>query len=210
MTIASENPNTVMGRVTALLEPFRDTAGLTLTELARRTGFPRSSTHRMLLQLVQVGLVHRNGTTYSLGPKLLELGASARDHDRVHQAALPTLYSLRRDTGLVVHLAVLEGESLLYLEKIGGRWSTDLRTRAGERRLARETIEGAAMLAFRESADRTVTCGGDRICCAAAAFDSGRGEIAALSVAGPREHAPADLVQRVRDAADTVSARATH
>ncbi|MFD6856138.1 IclR family transcriptional regulator [Rhodococcus sp. NPDC060090] len=210
MTATFESPNTVMGRVTALLQPFRDTEGLTLTELARRTGFPRSSTHRMLLQLVQVGLVHRDGTTYHLGPKLLELGALARTHDRVHQVSLPTLYDLRRHTGLVVHLAVLEGESLLYLEKIGGRWSADLRTRAGERRPARGTVEGAAMLAFRDAADEAATCVGDRICCIAAAFDAGHGEIAALSVAGPREHVPDDLSRRVRAAADTVATRAAH
>ncbi len=43
MTTALDGPHSVMGRVTALLEPFRDAEGLTLSELARRTGFPRSS-----------------------------------------------------------------------------------------------------------------------------------------------------------------------
>ncbi|HET8994583.1 MAG TPA: helix-turn-helix domain-containing protein [Rhodococcus sp. (in: high G+C Gram-positive bacteria)] len=206
MTTALEGPQTVMGRVTALLEPFRDTEGLTLSELARRTGFPRSSAHRMLLQLVKVDLVRRNGTTYYLGPKLVELGALAVAHDRVHRATLPAMYDLRRDTGLVVHLAVLESDSLLYLEKIGGRWSTNLHTRTGERRPAAETVEGAAALAFRGGNDG-VADGGSHIRCVAAAFDAGYGEIAVLSLTGPREQVSDDLDRRVREAACAVSAR---
>ncbi|TCN50759.1 DNA-binding IclR family transcriptional regulator [Rhodococcus sp. SMB37] len=206
MTTALDGPHSVMGRVTALLEPFRDAEGLTLSELARRTGFPRSSAHRMLLQLVKVDLVRRNGTTYHLGPKLVELGALAVAHDRVHRAALPAMYDLRRDTGLVAHLAVLEGDSLLYLEKIGGRWSTSLHTRTGERRPAAETVEGAAALAFCEGNDG-IAVGGDNIRCVAAAFNAGHGEIAVLSLTGPREHVPDDVGRRVHAAAHAVAAQ---
>lgn len=206
MTSPLESPHTVMGRVTMLLEPFRDTGGLTLSELARRTGFPRSSAHRMLLQLVEVGLVRRDGTTYHLGSKLVELGALALAHDRVHQAALPVMYDLRRNTGLVVHLAVLDGDSMLYLEKIGGHPAADQRTRTGERQPAAGTVEGAAALACREDRETRIACGGAPIRCVAVAFDAG-GEIAVLSAAGPHNKLPDDPILRVREAADAVAAQ---
>lgn len=219
MPAAIESSQTVMGRVALLLEPFRTADGLTLTELAQRTGFPRSSTHRMLLQLVKVGWIRRSGTTYHLGPKMIELGALAQAHDRIHRAALPTMYDLHEDTGLVVHLAVLEGQSLLYLEKVGGRWAADMHSRAGQRRPARETTAGVALLTRRDGPDpgvcdgflfaSGVVHGGNRIRGIAAAFDAGRGEIAALSLAGPPETIPPGADIRLRHAADAVAATLT-
>lgn len=221
MSGASESPQSVLGRVTLLLEPFRTAEGLTLTELAQRTGFPRSSTHRMLLQLVKVGWISRTGTTYRLGPKMIELGALARIHDRIHKAALPALYDLQTETGLVVHLAVLDGGDLLYLEKIGGRWTSEMPSHVGERRPADETAAGIAMLHHRDGshvhsseadaflASGGVVRGGNPVRCVAAAFDAGDGEIAAIALAGAEGRLPEGASRLVRDAADAVSARLT-
>lgn len=195
-TTDDDRPQTVMGRVLVLLEPFRESGGLTLTELADRTGFPRSSTHRLLLQLVKVGWLRRSGTTYQLGPKMMELGSLAQNHDRIYRAAVSAMYQLYRRTGMAVHLTVLEGDDLLCLEKIGGRWAGVLRTRVGQRRPARETAEGAALLALRDGYGSVVQecivgCGaGEQVRCVAVAFDAGHGEIAALSLAGPAGRTP--------------------
>lgn len=215
MSTANDNrPQTVMGRVLLLLEPFRESAGLTLTELAARTGLPRSSAHRMLLQLVAVGWLRRHGATYHLGPKMVELGSLAQNYDRVHRAAVATMYQLHRRTGSAVHLAVLERDDLLYLEKIGGRWAaTMLPTHAGQRRPARETVEGAALLACRDgcaSAVREHIAGqerGEPVHCVAVAFDAGHGEIAALSLTGPAGRMPTSAVRDLVAAADLVAAR---
>ncbi len=191
-----ERPQTVMGRVLLLLEPFRDSDNLTLTELAERTGFPRSSTHRMLLQLVEVGWIHRTGTTYHLGPKLAELGSLAQSHDQIHQAALASMYQLHKRTRMAVHLAVLDGDDLLYLEKVGGRWAATLPTNVGQRRPAHETVEGAALLAHRDSqepgaAERILDgAAGEQVHCVAIAFAAPNGEIAALSLTGPAGRTP--------------------
>ena len=211
------HPSSVMGRLGLLLEPFRDTDGLTLTELCRRTGFPRSSAHRMLLQLVRVGWMRRTGTTYHLGPKIVELGALAQAHDRIHSAALPAMYDLHHETGLIVHLTVLDDDQVVYLEKVSGIRVTD-NTWAGQRRPAEETVAGVALLARRDGTHPIPTDGNG--CSFAdgvvhsgacfrhivAAFAAGDGELAALSLAGPAEAIPEDAARRVRHAADRLEA----
>lgn len=51
----SDVPVAVIDRAARLLEAFRDSERLTLAELTRLTGMPRSSTHRLLTQLVEIG-----------------------------------------------------------------------------------------------------------------------------------------------------------
>lgn len=214
-TTDEDRPQTVMGRVLVLLEPFRESGSLTLTELAERTGFPRSSTHRMLLQLVEVGWLRRSGTTYHLGPKMMELGSLAQNHDRVYRAAVSAMYQLHKRTGMVVHLTVLEGDELLCLEKIGGRWAAMLPTHVGQRRPAGETVEGAALLALRDGhmpavRERVVECGaGERVRCLAVAFDAGRPEIAALSLTAPLGWAPEGVDRELVEVAGLVAAELT-
>lgn len=214
MTAVDNRPQTVMGRVLLLLEPFRECESLTLTELADRAGFPRSSAHRMLSQLVEVGWLRRNGTAYRLGPKLAELGSEARAHDRIYRAAATTMYKLHKCTGMAVQLSVLEGDDLLFLEKIGGRWAdAALRTRVGQRIPVRGTVEGAAMSALRHgrgpSARERMVCGptGEQVCCIAIAFDAGRHELAALSLTGGVERMSEDAVRELALAADHVASK---
>ncbi|ORK00015.1 IclR family transcriptional regulator [Prescottella equi] len=146
-TTDASSPIAVIDRVAVLLDAFREAERLTLSELSRRTGFPRSSTHRMLLQLVRIGWIRRHGHAYELGMKMLELGSLAQHHDRVHQAALPVMHELHNATGLVVHLAVLDGPDVLYLEKIGGRFTLSVPSRVGGRQPAHRTAIGKALLA---------------------------------------------------------------
>ncbi|TXG92671.1 MarR family transcriptional regulator [Rhodococcus rhodnii] len=196
-----------MGRVTRLLDAFRHGDGLTLSQLARHTGFPPSSTHRMLGQLVDAGLVRRSETRYHLGTALIELGGLAVAYDRIHRAALPVLFGLRRELGVDVRLTVLDGDSLLCLAAVGR--SFDAASRAGERRPACGSADGVAALAHRAGEPREFVATGERIRCVAAAFPAGDGETAALSASAPRERAPRELGRRVRSAADTIAAQLT-
>jgi DNA-binding IclR family transcriptional regulator len=117
----------------------------------RRTGLPRSSAHRRLERLVQLRFLRRSGRDYELGMRLVELGSLAVHQDRLHRAAAPVLHELHRATGLVVHLAVLEGSDVVYLEKIGDRMVAAIPTRVGGRQPAHCTAVGKAMLAYSEN-----------------------------------------------------------
>ncbi|MCD2114819.1 MULTISPECIES: IclR family transcriptional regulator [Rhodococcus] len=146
MTHTDDFSNAFIARVAGLLDEFHTGDRLTLSELSTRTGLPRSSTHRLLTQLAEHGWVSKRGKTYALGRTPLEWGALARNHDRLHRAAHPVLHDLHSATGLVVHLAVLEGGDVRYVDKVG-RGPVALPSRIGGRQPAHRTALGKALLA---------------------------------------------------------------
>ncbi|TDZ82175.1 Pectin degradation repressor protein KdgR [Mycobacteroides salmoniphilum] len=148
-TAEPATPSAVIDRVSLLLDAFDGPGRLTLAQLVRRTGLPRSSVHRMLERLVQLRWLRRDGRDYELGTRLVELGSLAVHQDRLHAAALPMLHELHRATGLVVHLSILDGTDVVYLEKIGAGMGAAVATRIGGRQPAHCTASGKAILAYR-------------------------------------------------------------
>lgn len=146
-TVDSPTPSAVIDRVSLVLDAFDGPGRLTLAQIVRRTGLPRSSAHRMLERLVQLRWLRRSGRDYELGMRLVELGSLAVHQDRVHRAAVPVLHELHRATGLVVHLAVLDTSDVVYLEKVGDRMASAIPTRVGGRHPAHCTAVGKAILA---------------------------------------------------------------
>ncbi|OFB37838.1 IclR family transcriptional regulator [Mycolicibacterium sp. (ex Dasyatis americana)] len=159
---AGETPSAVIDRVSLVLDVFDGPGRLTLAEIVRRTGLPRSSAHRILERLVQLRWLRRDGRDYELGMRLVELGSLALHQDRIHRAAIPLLRDLHRATGLVVHLAVLDGPDVVYLEKIGGQMVAAIPTRIGGRQPAHCTAVGKAILADNPPADIDLTSGRTR------------------------------------------------
>jgi DNA-binding IclR family transcriptional regulator len=144
-TVEPATPTAVIDRISLVLDAFEGPGRLTLAQIVRRTGLPRSSAHRMLERLVQLRWLRRNGRDYELGMRLVELGSLAVHQDRLVRAASPLLGELHRATGLVVHLAVLDGADVVYLEKLGDR---TFPTRVGGRQPAHCTGVGKAILAY--------------------------------------------------------------
>lgn len=146
MRNSDDSPPAVIDRVADILDEFRGGGHLTLSELSGRTGLPRSSVHRLLTQLVDAGWVRREARTYALGRSMFEWGALAQHHDELHRAAHPVLHELHSATGLVAHLAVLDGHNVRYLDKVG-RESVPLPSRIGGRQPAYRTALGKALIA---------------------------------------------------------------
>ena len=144
----AETPSAVIDRISLVLDAFEGPGRLTLAQIVRRTGLPRSSAHRMLERLVQLRWLRRSGRDYELGMRLVELGSLAVHQDRLVRAAAPLLGELHRATGLVVHLAVLDGPDVVYLDKIGDRALGAIPTRVGGRQPAHCTAVGKAILAY--------------------------------------------------------------
>ncbi|OBH48644.1 IclR family transcriptional regulator [Mycobacterium mantenii] len=147
-TAESATPTAVIDRISLVLDAFDGPGRLTLAQIVRRTGLPRSSAHRMLERLVQLRWLRRSGRDYELGMRLVELGSLAVHQDRLVRAAGPLLRELHRATALVVHLAVLDGSDVLYLDKVGD--SAPIPTRIGGRQPAHCTAIGKAILAYRD------------------------------------------------------------
>ncbi|PTR45406.1 IclR-like helix-turn-helix domain-containing protein [Rhodococcus sp. OK611] len=180
-------PTSTLDRLSLVLDTFRSAPRLSLTEVSRGTGIPRTSTLRMLEQLVRMGWLRRRGAEYELGDTLAELGALSLYRDSVDRVVTPLLRELHLVTGHVVHLGVLDGKDVLYLEKVGGSAAPHLRTRVGTRIPARSSTIGKALLA---SAPRPGVSFGTCVTgfgCIGARVGSLGGAEVGLSVSGPMD-----------------------
>jgi DNA-binding IclR family transcriptional regulator len=142
----------VLGRVDCVIGAFdRADTALTLHELTERTGLPKSTVHRMVDQLVDIGWIEREVSGYRIGMRLFEIGGLAARRSTLSDLAAPHLHALSTATGLAVQMAILDGSRVVYLERIP---MTDFRlpTRQGGRQPAYRTALGKAMLAFDEEA----------------------------------------------------------
>ncbi|MEV7808484.1 IclR family transcriptional regulator [Microbispora sp. NPDC088329] len=146
-----EPPPSMVERMTLILDAFTGrSTRLTLEDVARRTHLPRSTAHRILDQLVRLNWLDHTSFGYSLGKRALGLGGRDGGHGEIREAAAPVLHNLQIRTGMVVHLAVLDGAEVFYLDKVGGRFALSVPSRVGGRAPAHCTALGKAILAWLE------------------------------------------------------------
>ncbi|MFC9972850.1 IclR family transcriptional regulator [Spirillospora sp. NPDC127200] len=142
----------MLARAARILYTFADASPeLSLTDVVRRTGLPRSSAHRILDQLVQLKALERTGSRYRLGLGLVELGTLAAHQNHLRTTALPHLRALREATGAVVRLGVPDEHEVVWLEQIGALPGSDAGpagTLVGGRQHTVWTAAGRAMLAY--------------------------------------------------------------
>ncbi|WP_141576594.1 IclR family transcriptional regulator [Actinomadura sp. WMMA1423] len=148
MRTGSATPASMIDRVVCVIDAFDGPAHLSLAEVVRRTDLPRSSVHRILERLVAVRWLVREGNRYRLGLRMLELGSLVLQQDRIRDAATPFMHQLAAASRNVVHLAVLDGTEIVYLEKIGASHGAGLPSRTGGRAPAYCTAVGKALLAY--------------------------------------------------------------
>jgi DNA-binding IclR family transcriptional regulator len=127
----------------------RQGEGARLADVAQALGLGRSNAHRTLQTLVQCGWATQDGASsrYAAGLKLFELGAlvdGAVDlKDRLH----PFLAALAQTTGETIHLAVLDGADIVYLDKFDSPLPVAAYSRIGGRAPAYCVASGKALLA---------------------------------------------------------------
>lgn len=144
-----DSPGTSVGKALALLEAFETIdVSLGVSELARRTGIPKSTAFRLLAILEQRQLIDRQGTRYMLGKHLFELGnrVSFCRPRSLRDISLPYLSDLYELTHETVHLAILEGTDVLYLEKLFGHRQVRAPSMVGGRVPAYCSAIGKALL----------------------------------------------------------------
>jgi DNA-binding IclR family transcriptional regulator len=137
----------MLDRIVMILDSFDGPQGFTLAQVVARTGLPRSSAHRILEHLVKVGWLRRDELHYHLGLRIMELGTLAGYQHQLRGAAAAHLYELAHSTGMTVHLAVLDGPEIVYLDKLGGPASLRVPSRVGGRAPASCTGVGKVLLA---------------------------------------------------------------
>lgn len=136
-------------RVSAILEALRRAdGGLGVSELSRRTGISKSSVHRLVQDMSAHRLLENAGQTYQLGLRLFELGQQVPRQRDLREAAKPYMNDLREATGYSVHLAVLDGDSVVYLDVLRSPAAPPLPIQMGGRWPAHGTGIGKAILAY--------------------------------------------------------------
>lgn len=140
-----------VGAALRLLKVFSaEEPELGITELSKRLGVAKSTTHRLAATLVAEGFLEQNphGGKYRLGLLLFAMGTLVRRRMNVAEEAAPLLHALGEQSGETVHLAVLHGSEILYLRNIESRHAIRPRSYLGVRKPAFCTSEGRALLAF--------------------------------------------------------------
>jgi DNA-binding IclR family transcriptional regulator len=120
-----------------------------LSDLAAATGLQKSTVHRIVRTLVELGYVAQDPGNSLYRPTLRtwELGMGVIADLPVKRAAAGFLQDLHRSTGETVSLTVLSGDDVLYLDKIFAARPIRFTTRVGSRVPAPFTAGGKAMLA---------------------------------------------------------------
>jgi len=146
---ATPGTGPVLARALLILGAFSpDRPAMTLSELARQTGLPVSTAHRMLAGLVEWGALERGEDgSYRVGLRLWEVGALAPRGQGLRERALPFLEDLSQVTRENVQLAVREGTELVFVERIAGTGAVPVLTRVGGRFALTATGVGLVLLA---------------------------------------------------------------
>lgn len=106
-----------------LLECFKEKKWvLTLDDLVKQTGYPRSTVFRMLTSLEDYGYIRKfklsNKTWYSLGFTFLEKGQMVHRNIDIRSYARESMLALRNELNLNVQLSIQDGINALYIEQI--------------------------------------------------------------------------------------------
>ncbi len=132
-----------------VLQSFRPAGNpLSMSEIARRTDLPKATTHRLIEELVGLGLLERGPGGFVLGRAVFELGELVPLKKRLREAALPFMQDLYEATHETIHLGVRDDLDVLYVEKIRGHSGVDVASRVGGRLPMSSTGIGKTLLAF--------------------------------------------------------------
>jgi IclR family transcriptional regulator, KDG regulon repressor len=139
----------VIDRAAQILDCFGfEHQELSVSEIGAKTNLHRSTAHRILMALEYNDLIQQNPENgkYRLGIKLFRLGHQAVSHLNLREICRPFLTRIMTETKETVHLAVLDEDQVLYLDKVEGPHALRMPSRVGRRIPTYCTSLGKAML----------------------------------------------------------------
>lgn len=146
----------VLEKATLILDAVAESPeAATLTSIAQRLGQPRSSTHRLLSELVGLGLLFRVGTaTYAPGPRLVRWGEAASGGTDIVRFANPAMVRLRDAVGESVHLYVRQRGTRVCVAAADGTYELRHFTEIGKPLPLSVGASGKLLLAFADGVTR--------------------------------------------------------
>ena len=141
-----------LDRASAILGAFDPThRELTLGELVRRSGLPRSTAHRTASTMIRLGWLDKPEDRYRIGNKLFEVSGLAPVRHELREAVLPFLQDLYAATRTTVQLGVLDGVNVLVVDKITGHRPMPMLSQVGGRVPTHCSAMGRAILAYSDA-----------------------------------------------------------
>jgi DNA-binding IclR family transcriptional regulator len=143
--------STTVAKAISILDILASTAdtGISLTELSSLIDMPKSSTHRYLATLHELGLAVRKGNDrFYLGTKVIELAGSYLVKSDLRNESQDVLNELAEKTGETIHLAVPSGAEVVYIAKVESKHALVMSSHIGARIPMYCSALGKAILAF--------------------------------------------------------------
>ena len=108
--------------------------GLGVTEIGNRIGLHKSTVHRILSAMAERGYIEKSGkSAYKLGLKLIEISSVYLNSIELKTEARPYLWELTSKLNQTTHLAILEGNEAVYIDKVDVMTSIRLYSQIGRR-----------------------------------------------------------------------------
>lgn len=146
-----ESPSVAVERTLEILEAVAHrSSGMSNADISRKLGIPKSSASYILRTLERHGYLRRERPSgkYRLGLKVLNLGRGALSGVDVREVALPLMRQLVEHTHVTSHLAILDGNQAVYVEKVESPGFIKMDTWVGRRMEIYSTSVGKALVAY--------------------------------------------------------------
>ncbi|MDQ0420252.1 IclR family KDG regulon transcriptional repressor [Peteryoungia aggregata LMG 23059] len=150
----SENVAAVL-KVFAVIEALVEDKRVGLADLAQRAMTSKTTAHRLLQTMVELGYVEQDPETekYGLTLKLFSLGArSLTEQADLLRVADQAMGKLSRATGESINLGILDDrdQRVVYIHKYDSAYSLSMKSTLGLRNPLHSTSLGKALLAWRD------------------------------------------------------------
>lgn len=133
--VCLQSKNKTVVKSMDILNLFLHHSKLSFNEIVQYSGIPKTSVHRMVLSLEEMGLLAKNeeDSKYSLGLLFLQFGHLVAERLDIRQVALPVMHRLHQEVGEAVNLIVRDGSEAIYIEKLDTKQPVRLYTAIGRR-----------------------------------------------------------------------------
>ncbi|WP_204516829.1 IclR family transcriptional regulator domain-containing protein [Brevibacillus fulvus] len=150
-----QNKNKTLVKSMDVLQLFLQHSRLSLNEMAELSGRPKTSVHRMVGSLEEMGFLQKDESgRYRLGLVFLQYGQLVADRLDIRQIALPVMQTLRDQVDEAVNLIVKDGDQAIYIEKLDTLHPVRLYTKIGRRSPLYAGACSRIILAYLDEAER--------------------------------------------------------
>ncbi|HUI57216.1 MAG TPA: IclR family transcriptional regulator C-terminal domain-containing protein [Bryobacteraceae bacterium] len=156
MAVPERDPDFVLSLARGLqvIEAFHEKPdGLTVSEVASKTGFSRAAVRRLLITLETLGYAEHKDSSFRLTSRILRLGFSFISSNSLARLSLPMLEQLSAHIHESCSVSLLDGAQIVYLARSAPKRVMTIDLGVGSRLPAYCTSMGRVLLAALAATD---------------------------------------------------------